>query len=67
MSNENAQGEYYLTDIIAMAIADGLDVASVEPTLAFEVEGVNDRIQLAALEREFQQDQAKNSCNKACI
>lgn len=59
LSNENAQGEYYLTDIIAMAIADGLDVASVEPTLAFEVEGVNDRIQLAALEREFQQDQAK--------
>lgn len=59
LSNENVQGEYYLTDIIAMAIADGLDVASVEPTLAFEVEGVNDRIQLAALEREFQQDQAK--------
>ena len=59
LSNQNAQGEYYLTDIIAMAIADGLEVASVEPTLAFEVEGVNDRIQLAALEREFQQNQAK--------
>ncbi|MDN5511321.1 bifunctional UDP-N-acetylglucosamine diphosphorylase/glucosamine-1-phosphate N-acetyltransferase GlmU [Acinetobacter sp.] len=59
LSNENAQGEYYLTDIVAMAIADGLEVASVEPELAFEVEGVNDRIQLAALEREFQNDQAK--------
>ena len=59
LSNQNVQGEYYLTDIIAMAITDGLEVASVEPTLAFEVEGVNDRIQLAALEREFQQDQAK--------
>ena len=59
LSNENAQGEYYLTDIVAMAIADGLEVASVEPKLAFEVEGVNDRIQLAALEREFQNDQAK--------
>ena len=59
LSNENAQGEYYLTDIIAMAIADGLSVASVEPELAFEVEGVNDRMQLATLEREFQNNQAK--------
>ncbi len=42
-----------------MAIADGLEVASVEPELAFEVEGVNDRVQLAALEREFQNFQAK--------
>lgn len=59
LSNENAQGEYYLTDIIAMAIVDGVEVASVEPELAFEVEGVNDRVQLAALEREFQNYQAK--------
>lgn len=59
LSNNNAQGEYYLTDIVAMAIADGLEVASVEPERAFEVEGVNDRIQLAALEREFQAYQAK--------
>jgi len=59
LSNENVQGEYYLTDIIAMAIADGLSVASVEPELAFEVEGVNDRVQLATLEREFQNHQAK--------
>ncbi|WP_349928063.1 bifunctional UDP-N-acetylglucosamine diphosphorylase/glucosamine-1-phosphate N-acetyltransferase GlmU [Acinetobacter sp. A1-4-2] len=59
LSNNNAQGEYYLTDIVAMAITDGLEVASVEPERAFEVEGVNDRIQLAALEREFQAYQAK--------
>ncbi|WP_168460536.1 MULTISPECIES: bifunctional UDP-N-acetylglucosamine diphosphorylase/glucosamine-1-phosphate N-acetyltransferase GlmU [unclassified Acinetobacter] len=59
LSNNNAQGEYYLTDIVAMAIADGLEVASVKPELAFEVEGVNDRVQLAALEREFQNFQAK--------
>lgn len=59
ISNSNAQGEYYLTDIVAMAIADGLEVASVEPERAFEVEGVNDRVQLAALEREFQTYQAK--------
>lgn len=42
-----------------MAIRDGMTVASVEPELAFEVEGVNDRVQLAALEREFQTYQAK--------
>ena len=60
LSNDNAQGEYYLTDIVAMALADGMTVASVEPTLAFEVEGVNDRVQLAALEREFQAFQAKS-------
>ena len=59
LSNNNAQGEYYLTDIVAMALADGMQVASVEPEQAFEVEGVNDRIQLAALERQFQIDQAK--------
>ncbi len=59
LSNSNAQGEYYLTDIVAMAIEDGLEVASVEPERAFEVEGVNDRAQLAALEREFQAFQAR--------
>ena len=59
LSNDNAQGEYYLTDIVAMALADGIQVASVEPEQAFEVEGVNDRVQLAALERQFQAYQAK--------
>lgn len=59
LKNNNTQGEYYLTDIVAMAIADGLEVASVQPQYAFEVEGVNDRIQLAALERQFQHFQAK--------
>ena len=59
LSNDNAQGEYYLTDIVAMALADGIQVASVEPEQAFEVEGVNDRVQLAALERQFQVYQAK--------
>ncbi|WP_343597859.1 bifunctional UDP-N-acetylglucosamine diphosphorylase/glucosamine-1-phosphate N-acetyltransferase GlmU [Acinetobacter sp.] len=58
LSNNNAQGEYYLTDIVAMAVADGLEIASIHPELAFEVEGVNDRIQLAALEREYQAQQA---------
>ena len=39
LSNNNAQGEYYLTDIVAMAVADGLEIASIQPELAFEVEG----------------------------
>ena len=59
LSNDNAQGEYYLTDIVAMALADGLDIASIQPQQAFEVEGINDRSQLAALERQFQLFQAK--------
>lgn len=58
LSNQNAQGEYYLTDIVEMAVQDGLDIASIQPELAYEVEGINDRIQLASLEREFQKQQA---------
>ena len=42
-----------------MAIADGLEIASIQPELEFEVEGVNDRLQLATLERQFQQQQSK--------
>ncbi|EJO34297.1 bifunctional UDP-N-acetylglucosamine diphosphorylase/glucosamine-1-phosphate N-acetyltransferase GlmU [Acinetobacter radioresistens] len=60
LSNDNVQGEYYLTDIVAMAVADGLEIASIQPELAFEVEGINDRLQLSALERDFQQQQAKD-------
>lgn len=54
LTNNNAQGEYYLTDIIQMAVADGIDIATVAPEFDFEIEGVNDRIQLARLERTYQ-------------
>ncbi len=54
LSADNAQGEYYLTDIIAMAVADGVVVEALQPASASEVEGVNDRIQLARLERIYQ-------------
>ncbi|EMD98141.1 MULTISPECIES: bifunctional UDP-N-acetylglucosamine diphosphorylase/glucosamine-1-phosphate N-acetyltransferase GlmU [Stutzerimonas stutzeri subgroup] len=54
LSNSNAQGEYYLTDVIAMAVADGLRVATEQPLDAMEVQGANDRIQLAELERHYQ-------------
>ena len=57
LSNDNAQGEYYLTDIVKLAVADGVTIATIAPEHEFEIEGVNDRIQLAALERTYQAHQ----------
>ncbi|MGQ7246210.1 bifunctional UDP-N-acetylglucosamine diphosphorylase/glucosamine-1-phosphate N-acetyltransferase GlmU [Halomonas sp. V046] len=54
LSAENAQGEYYLTDVIAMAAAEGITIATAQPATASEVEGVNNRAQLARLERVLQ-------------
>ncbi len=54
IDNNNAQGEYYLTDIIAMAVNDGNEVLTTQVEHSYEVEGVNDRKQLARLERIFQ-------------
>ena len=54
LKNDNAQGEYYLTDIIAMAVADGVKVDGVIASDNDEILGVNDRIQLAHLERVYQ-------------
>ncbi|WP_367373556.1 bifunctional UDP-N-acetylglucosamine diphosphorylase/glucosamine-1-phosphate N-acetyltransferase GlmU [Pseudomonas lini] len=54
LSNNNAQGEYYLTDVIAMAVSDGLVVATEHPHDTMEVQGANDRKQLAELERHYQ-------------
>lgn len=51
LSNVNAQGEYYLTDIIAMAVADGLGVQTCQPAQQYEILGVNSKAQLAQLER----------------
>jgi bifunctional UDP-N-acetylglucosamine pyrophosphorylase/glucosamine-1-phosphate N-acetyltransferase len=59
LSNENAQGEYYLTDIIAMAVADQVAVVTRTPGSEQEVKGVNDKVQLTALERYYQLEQAK--------
>lgn len=58
LSNNNAQGEYYLTDIIEMAVADQFEVNTSQPETQSEVLGVNDRKQLAYLERVYQQEQA---------
>ena len=59
LSNANAQGEYYLTDVIAMAVSDGLRVATAQPQVAMETQGANDRLQLSELERFFQQRVAR--------
>jgi bifunctional UDP-N-acetylglucosamine pyrophosphorylase/glucosamine-1-phosphate N-acetyltransferase len=54
LENKNAQGEYYLTDVIAMAVADGITVETAQPADMSEVLGVNNREQLAHLERAYQ-------------
>jgi bifunctional UDP-N-acetylglucosamine pyrophosphorylase/glucosamine-1-phosphate N-acetyltransferase len=51
LSNSNAQNEYYLTDIVGMAVAEGLPVRTAQPQHEWEVLGVNSKVQLAELER----------------
>ncbi|RUQ37434.1 MAG: UDP-N-acetylglucosamine diphosphorylase/glucosamine-1-phosphate N-acetyltransferase [Candidatus Competibacteraceae bacterium] len=58
LTNDNAQGEYYLTDVIALAVHDGVAVEPFTVTEPAEVLGVNDRRQLAELERFYQRRQA---------
>ncbi len=58
LGNDNAQGEYYLTDVIEMAVADGIAVITSQPESVDEVLGVNNRIQLSHLERVYQREQA---------
>jgi bifunctional UDP-N-acetylglucosamine pyrophosphorylase / glucosamine-1-phosphate N-acetyltransferase len=59
LRNDNRKGEYYLTDLVGFAVADGLPVRSVTAERSEEVEGVNDRAQLARAERVFQARQAE--------
>ncbi|MDM7862169.1 bifunctional UDP-N-acetylglucosamine diphosphorylase/glucosamine-1-phosphate N-acetyltransferase GlmU [Alteromonas sp. ASW11-36] len=59
LSNDNAQGEYYLTDVIAMAANEGKQIRAAHPERIYEVEGVNNRVQLSALERAHQLEQAE--------
>ena len=56
LGNRNAQGEYYLTDIVALAVAEGLEVVTAHPDEAWETEGVNSKVQLAQLERVHQRN-----------
>ncbi len=60
LGNDNAQGEYYLTDVVAMAAADpALSISAMVIRDANEVQGVNDKAQLAGLERHYQMNKAE--------
>ena len=58
LQNNNAQREYYLTDIVAMAVQQGIAVHTVQPGHEWEIHGINSKAQLAALERTWQQVEA---------
>nr|WP_278252893.1 bifunctional UDP-N-acetylglucosamine diphosphorylase/glucosamine-1-phosphate N-acetyltransferase GlmU [Alteromonas sp. 5E99-2] len=58
LSNDNAQQEYYLTDVIAMAASEGKRIQSAQPDTAIEVEGINNRVQLSRIELALQARQA---------
>lgn len=59
LDNKNANGEYYLTDVIAKAVAQNIEVKTIVAATAYEILGVNTKAQLAELEREFQWLQAQ--------
>src|SRR5690606_38091634 len=59
LQTNNAQGEYYLTDVIAMAVGDGNRVTTLTVEDPMEVQGVNNRLQLAELERHYQNNLAR--------
>jgi bifunctional UDP-N-acetylglucosamine pyrophosphorylase/glucosamine-1-phosphate N-acetyltransferase len=59
LNNSNAQGEFYATDIIALAYADRRKIAAVHPRRLSEIQGVNNCLQLAAIERIYQNEQAE--------
>jgi bifunctional UDP-N-acetylglucosamine pyrophosphorylase/glucosamine-1-phosphate N-acetyltransferase len=59
LKNDNAQGEYYLTDIVALAVGEGLPVRTAQPEGEWEVLGVNSKVQLAELERQHQRNIAE--------
>lgn len=58
LNNNNAQGEFYLTDIVGLAVEGGNPVAALHPKHLFEVAGINSRVQLAEVERVYQQQRA---------
>ena len=60
LSNNNVQGEYYLTDVIARAVADGVELVSAQPEAEWETMGVNSKSQLAQLERFYQRNAASD-------
>lgn len=64
INNNNAQGEYYLTDIVALSVADRVPVHAAHPGASWETLGVNSRVQQAELERAWQREQARRLLEK---
>jgi bifunctional UDP-N-acetylglucosamine pyrophosphorylase/glucosamine-1-phosphate N-acetyltransferase len=60
LKNDNAQGEYYLTDVVAMAVAEGVPVTASAAASEIEVLGINSPVQLAELERRYQRSLAES-------
>ncbi len=59
LSNDNRQGEYYLTDVVSRAVAEGVEIDTASPETADDTLGANDRVELARLERIYQRRQAE--------
>ncbi len=67
LSNDNAQKEYYLTDIVAAAVAEGVPVVSAQPDHVWEILGINNKKQLAELERVYQRNVADTLMEKGVM
>ena len=67
LKNNNAQGEYYLTDTIAMAVNEGVPVKTSHPHALWEVQGVNSKLQMAELERIYQRNYAETLANRGVM
>ncbi len=64
IDNKNAQGEYYLTDVVGLAVRDGVAVNAAQPGASWETLGVNSRAQQAQLERIWQGEQARRQLER---
>ncbi|MBL4743319.1 MAG: bifunctional UDP-N-acetylglucosamine diphosphorylase/glucosamine-1-phosphate N-acetyltransferase GlmU, partial [Cycloclasticus sp.] len=64
LQNNNSQEEYYLTDIIEMAVCDGVAIRAVHPANEYEVQGINSKSQLNELERYYQRTNAQELMNQ---
>ena len=67
LKNNNAQGEYYLTDTIAMAVSEGVPVKTSHPHALWEVLGVNSKLQMAELERIYQRNYAETLASRGVM
>jgi bifunctional UDP-N-acetylglucosamine pyrophosphorylase/glucosamine-1-phosphate N-acetyltransferase len=67
LDSNNAQGEFYLTDVVALAVAEGISVATENPATVSEIEGINSKVELARLERQYQMNKAQELMEQGVI